>query len=372
MSMKLPVRVGAIGCGAALEQLYLHPLRRLEKLGWIEVVGLAEPNPARQAWAKSSFPRARVGATVAEAFSGSGVQLTVISSPPPMHAEHAAAAFQCGSHVLCEKPLAGMSRAGARMMEQARAVAQLLSVGMTRRYYPCLGEARRWLAEGRLGKLKGYSYREGGVYAWPVTSSAPFRRETSGGGVLLDKGVHILDLLTWLFGAAELLESADDALVGGVEGNAFLRLQHGDCRGTMQVSWDQDLTNTFIIQGDRGELMMPIGPLVDLFERKPGQPWQRVAVRVTFPRDLSQPAQKAGAPGTYYECFEYQLIQMLRAIVLGEAVPVTGEEGLAVLELIEAAYERARPLVQPWLSAAEQSAVKQHHWNASRTPVPTA
>lgn len=362
MAVSFPVRIGAIGCGAALEHLYERPLRRLAKRGWLQVVALVEPSERRRSWAQQAFPAARVDPAAATTLAEAGVDLTVITSPPPLHAAHAEVALNLGSHVLCEKPLANTVFAGERMIAHARTKGRLLNVGMTRRFYPCLAETRRWLQEGRLGRVHSYVYREGGVYGWPVTSEAPFRRATSGGGVLLDKGVHVLDLLGWLFGPARLVRCEDDAWREGVEGNSLVQLDHNGVAGEVQLSWDQDLNNGFVIRGDKGELMTPIGPLDDLFFRQPGSAWQRIPTPVDWPSDLEPAGGRRGQARTYYECIDYQLIQMLRAVLHAESVPVTGEEGLATLRLIGTAYQEAVSLPQPWLPAAEQQLAARQHW----------
>jgi hypothetical protein len=55
---------------------------------------------------------------------------------------------------------------------------------------------------------------------------------------------------------------------------------------------------------------------------------------------------------------------MLRALLLGTAVPVSGEEGLETLALVDAAYSRAEPLEQPWLPAVEQTLARKRHWHS--------
>lgn len=364
MAAKLPVRICIIGCGAAVEHLYVNPLRRLARSGWVRVVGLADPSERRRGWAVRVFPDARVFAEAAPMLGETKADLTVITSPPPLHADHAEIALALGSHVLCEKPLADTVLAGGRMLASAHTQKRLLGVGMTRRYYPCLAEARRWLQQGRLGRVHSYTYREGGVYAWPVTSDGPFRRASSGGGVLLDKGVHVLDFLCWLFGAGRLIRSEDDAWRDGVEGNSVLQLDHHGVSGRVQLSWDQDLNNGFVIRGDLGELMMPVGPLRDLFFRTQGNRWSPVPTDVRWPADLEASGGRRGQPRTYYECFDYQLVQMLRALVHGEPVPVTGEEGLDILTLIEHSYTQATALTQPWLPPDEKELAGKNHWHA--------
>ena len=362
MGISLPIKVGAVGCGAALEQLYLRPLRRLEKRGWLKVEVLVEPSERRRSWAAKAFPGTRIEADAKRAFEGRAIDLAILTSPPPFHGEHAKSAFESGAHVLSEKPLADKVVAGEQMLEHARLANRLLAVGMTRRFYPCLAQARQLLSSGKLGRVLKYSYREGGVYAWPITSTAPFRRETSGGGVLLDKGVHVLDFLYWLFGPGEIHENQDDSLRGGVEGNSVVKLRHGTVEGLMQLSWDQDLNSGFTISCENGEITMPIGPLHDLYLRRLGESWNRVPVEVNWASDMEAKGGSRGHPRIYYECIDFQLIQVLRAILHGESVPVSGSDGLIVLKSIERAYEIATPMAQNWLPPAEQDFARRNHW----------
>ena len=59
----------------------------------------------------------------------------------------------------------------------------------------------------------------------------------------------------------------------------------------------------------------------------------------------------------------YQLVQVLRAVVHGEPVPVTGEDGLAIVQTIDACYRQATPLRLSWLTEAEQARADTLHWS---------
>ncbi len=169
--------------------------------------------------------------------------------------------------------------------------------------------------------------------------------------------------MCWLFGSARLISSEDDSLKDGVEGNSVVHLDHRGVHGYVQLSWDQDLNSGLVIHGDIGELLIPVGPLYDLFFRTPGKPWERVPCTADWPADLSQPTERRGRPRTYCECFDFQLIQVLRALIYDEGVPVDAQEGLTILELIEMAYTSATPLDQPWLTPKERQFVGEHHWH---------
>lgn len=359
--MKLPINVVGVGCGAAMELLYSDALRQLQGKGWIKIVGLADASDDRRAWASRAFPRCRVFSDPADVYRDIHVGLSILTSPPPLHAAHLDIAMRNGSHVLCEKPLADSVVNGQRMILAATKRDRMLGVGMTRRFYPSLAEARSWIRDSKLGDIRSYSYTEGGVYSWPVRSTAPFSRETAGGGVLLDKGVHVLDLLSWLFGPADLMSSSDDSLSGGVEGNSIVRLRHGAVEGKIQLSWDQDLNNAFTIRGSRGDLMIPIGPIDAIFSRLKGASWERVQTSATWPCDMDLNG-RADSPRTYYDCIYLQLVQYLRAIVHGMAIPVSAESAMKTLMLIEEAYRSATWLEQDWLPENEQMEARKAHW----------
>ncbi len=363
-----PIPVLVVGCGAAFENLYLKPLGRLEKDGAIRVAGMVEASPERRAWAAGRFRGATVSDDLGVALAAVRPALTLVISPPRFHAAQACAAMAAGSHVLCEKPLADTPAAGAEIVRAAQASGRLVGVEMARRFHPNSAAVRDWIQSGKLGRVLDYEYREGSIYSWPVVSEAAFRREVAGGGVLQDKGVHVLDLLGWIFGPAELAGAEDDAWSGGVEANSCLRLRHDDVAGFLQLSWDQELNNGFWVRGTTGELFMPIGPVGFFLIRKPGEPWRRIEAVVSWPTGARMKEPRRTNPKTAYAGIEMQIIHMVRAVLHGEPVPVPPEDALRTLTLIHDAYRTAQPLGQPWLSAEEQGRQGQHHWNRRANP----
>lgn len=357
-----------IGCGAVLEQCHRLCLQQLARKLNFRVVGLVDTNPQRLVMAQQWFPNAQGFPDAQACFAAvPDVLLTIITSPPPLHAAHAQVAFAHGSHVLCEKPLAGSLQDAQQITQAAGLSGKLLALGMTRRFYPCLREAQRRILSGQWGKAIRFAYREGGAYGWPVASAAPFRRQTSGGGVLLDKGVHALDALSFLFGGGCVTSSSDDGPLESVEANVIAQLQFERASGTMQLSWDMSLHSGLHVWSELGEFWIPLGSLDLIFSRQgASSQWRQEKVRVEWPLDLQAQHPKLGCPIDYNDCFHFQLVQTLRAILLGEAPPASAQEGLATIRLIENCYQKALPLAKPWLSAAEQQAICSHHWRSVR------
>jgi predicted dehydrogenase len=133
------------------------------------------------------------------------VQLVDVCTPGDSHAEIAIAALEAGKHVLCEKPLANSvaeAEAMAAAARRARARGQRAMVGFNYRRTPAIAQARRMVAEGRIGVLR--HVRVSYLQDWIVDPEFPLvwrlRRELAGSGALGDLGAHIVDLAQYLAG----------------------------------------------------------------------------------------------------------------------------------------------------------------------------
>jgi len=359
------IDLAIVGCGAVVEGLYRRALERLETRRIARVVALVDPSAARTSAVGSHFRSARAFATPEEAFALTRPVLVIVTSPPALHAEHTIAALAAGSHVLCEKPMAVDQSDAERMVAAARRADRILAIGMTRRMYPCLVEAQRLMARSALGDDLRFVYREGHVYDWPVSTDAAFRRATAGGGVLVDLGSHVLDVVAALFGAPEVKAYADDGQSAGVEANALIDVATPRATGTVQLSWNQPLVGGLHVTGSAGELVLDATRLDAILYRSRGGTWEKRPCNATWPRDLALGGARA-SPRTHHDCIYYQLIQILRSIAYGEPAPVSGEQGLAIVSAIDACYQQATSLRIPWLTESEQAEADARHWRARR------
>lgn len=357
------ISVLLIGAGAVVEEHYRAPLRRLERAKAIRVAGVVDPNESRGRRIAAQFKRARTYADCGEAFRDGSYELAIVASPAGSHAEHACTAFEHGCHVLCEKPMTTTVADADRMISAAADTDRVLGVAYPRRFYANFADVARLVADGELGEEFEFTYREGAAYSWPTTTDAVFRRERSGGGALLDIGVHMLDQLAWIFGDPVVTRSYDDSFEGGVETNSLLALTFPRASGMMQVSWEYPLNNGLWIRGDRGEVMLDGGD-IRTYRRKTPRGWTLVPAQTSWPADLSPEGGKRIKPGNPRPCFDAELVAMLRCIRYGEPFPVTGVQAASVQNAIEQAFARVEPLDCPWLSEEEQMAARAKHWKA--------
>ena len=124
-------------------------------------------------------------------------------------------ALAAGAHVLVEKP-AGISTAEIERLQDAEAAAgRLVKVGFNHRFHPALRDLAAEVHSGAHGELMhvrgryGHGGRPGYDREWRAEP------ERSGGGELIDQGMHLLDLVHWLAGpAAAALGAAANAVLG--------------------------------------------------------------------------------------------------------------------------------------------------------------
>ncbi len=345
------MNIGVVGCGAVTSLYYAPALELLENEGLLRVTTLFDPDPAAMARIGGTFPGACLAGELRELLERE-VGLVIVASPPRYHAEQTILALRSGRSVLCEKPLATTAADGQAMIEAAVEAGQVLAVGMVRRFLPSTWTIRNLLARGVLGELRAVHCFEGGPFEWPVRSQSYFDRSSSGGGVFLDIGIHVLDLLTWWFGPPSAVDYQDDAM-GGVEANCRIHLSYEGFGAEIQLSRDWARPNRYLLQGSRSWLSWTVND-GDRFQM--GSHDSEYVSEIRLHEVLKEggvPA--AGAPASnYHQSFVEQIRSVIRAMG-GEDTPiVSGKQALENVRLVEHCYQNRALLAMPWLSEQER------------------
>ena len=158
-----------------------------------ELIAVADPSRERRAAFGERFGVPHVLESADELLGMEAVDAVYVAVPNYLHVPLAAQALNAGKHVILEKPLA-LSRADAEpLVEAARGAGTHFMLGMNQRFTAQVQRARQLMAQGRIGRAyhcKTYWRRRAGI---PGIGSWFTRKELSGGGGLLDIGVHMLD-----------------------------------------------------------------------------------------------------------------------------------------------------------------------------------
>jgi predicted dehydrogenase len=183
-----------------------HIANRLRDNPRLRVVAVAEPVAALHA------DIAALGIAAVDSLddliADPGIEAVILTTPHMFHEAQVKAVAAAGKHVFCEKPL-GLTEASARASVAAcRDAGVVLGIGHERRFEPAMARLKRLVADGALGTIMhtecAFSHDKligvppGG---WRTS------KELSPGAGMTGMGIHLTDLLLWLFGAVTSVQA---------------------------------------------------------------------------------------------------------------------------------------------------------------------
>jgi predicted dehydrogenase len=326
-----PVRVGIVGCGL-IGRKRAQALRPEDQL-----VGCTDVVPEAAASVAADF--GGQSCTELEQLLDLDPDVVVVATSHDRLAALADQALVAGAHVLVEKP-AGMGSAQVqRLRETAAQMGRLVKVGFNHRFHPAIARLSEEVGSGDHGELMHLRgrYGHGGRPAydreWRAVPSQ------SGGGELIDQGMHLLDLVHWLVGplplhAALLRTHFWDT---EVEDNAALLLGSPDSRAApwamLHVSWTE-WKNTFSLEVYLRQAKLQVDGLVHSYGT------QTLRIYRMSP-DLGPPAlEEITFPDNDRSWTEEW--KHFTAVMAGE-MPLLGslDDALYAWEVVEAAYARS-------------------------------
>lgn len=199
MTVATRPRLGFLGVG----WIGRDRLRALADSGAVEVAAVADPAEACVREALADVPRAQVAADLDQLLAAE-VDGVVIATPSALHAEQAIAALEAGVAVFCQKPLGRDAGETARVVAAARAADRLLGVDLSYRFTAAAQAVRAQVAAGALGPVHAVDLVFHNAYG--PDKSWFMDPRLSGGGCVIDLGIHLVDLLLWTLGFPEVAD----------------------------------------------------------------------------------------------------------------------------------------------------------------------
>ncbi|HWL95047.1 MAG TPA: Gfo/Idh/MocA family oxidoreductase [Phycisphaerae bacterium] len=302
------MRIGIIGCGHAGRR---HA-EQLRKIGEAILVSCYDMQAASTDRFATDY--AVSACRSLDEMLDSRLDGVTICTPPTTHARIVAAAIERGIHVLCEKPL-------ATECDDCLSIprSDLLMCAFKFRHLSGAAMLREMIAEGRLGQI---THMRG-----TATSDADMAGKwfsdarLSGGGVLLDNGVHIVDLCHYLAGPVERVTAAAAESSRGlaVEESAAMCLKM-ECGATASifVSWESPA---------------PMAPLIEVFGTKG---YARLGYEMqAFDADKKLMRHAAAEGVDIWQ----EVLANFAGFVAGRVKPsATFDDGFAAVAVCEAAY----------------------------------
>ena len=316
----MTVRFAVIGCGTAANHIHLPALRAADA----EVTVFASRSRTSSESTCSAWGSGAVEERWEDAVARDDVDAVVVATPNAQHHAVAMAALGAGKHVLVDKPLACTVAEADEMIAAAQRAGRVLVPFQNTRFAAPFVAAAAQVREGAIGAVTGFrvAFGHGGPQAWAPRATWFFDRASSGGGCLVDLGVHAVDLLRAVTGEEITHVSAVlNGQAGDVETDAQIlaRLRNGAI-GSVHASWsarpgpDHQLT----VIGEDGTL--------HLDARTPPTLFTAAGER----RKVEQPSETSSP-----------LDEMLAAVGGERAPTVTAADGRAAVAVVEAAYRSA-------------------------------
>jgi len=314
------IRFAVVGCGTAANHIHLPLLRA----AGVEISVFASRSRGSAQSTCDNWASGRVVETWEDAVAADDVDAVLVATPNLQHRDVAIAAVGAGKHVLVDKPIACTVAAADEMIAAANAAGVVLVPFQNTRFAAPFVAAHDIVTAGSIGDVTGVraAFGHGGPQAWAPNAGWFFDKASSGGGCLIDLGVHVIDLVRYVTGDDIVAVAAEiNGHAGDVETDAQLvvRLARGAI-GTVHASWssrpgpDHQLT----VIGTDGTLHLdgrtPLTRFALDGERE----------RVELP-------SASGSP-----------LDEFLAAVRGERAPsVTAADGRAAIAVVEAAYRSA-------------------------------
>lgn len=211
--------IGIIGFGEHAQNVHVPVL---ESLPGVKLVGIAEPDLARQAQARRRVPAAKIFSDYNQLLDLPDLDALIICPPTALHAPAALAAMQKRKHIYLEKPLALNLHEARRVIEVWRDTGVVGMIGFNYRFHPLYKSARHLIQSGALGDIiyvhTNFSTRSKELAAWRLSRA-------SGGGALLELGSHHFDLIRYLFGQEIVTVFAQTPSVVSEADHAVVQMQ---------------------------------------------------------------------------------------------------------------------------------------------------
>jgi len=296
--------------------------------------------------AQEKYPNVKSYDTLDELLKDEAIELVVVNTPNYTHYDYAKQALQAGKHVVVEKPFTVNSKEGKELIQLAKKKKKKLSVYQNRRYDSDYKAIKNVIQEKLLGNVIEAEFH---FDRFKEEVSPKLHKEVPGPGTgsLYDLGSHLIDQALQLFG--DPIEIFADIQimrpVSKVDDYFEVVLYYPGMRVRLKSSYQvREPLPGYVIHGSKGSF---IKPKTDVQEamlqagKVPGQPdWgtESETEKGLLHTEINGKVIREYVPslkGNYLEYYE----GIYNAIRNNEPLPVSAEDGLKVVRVIETAYD---------------------------------
>ena len=342
------LRVGVVGAGM-ISDFHLQSYACNEE---VELYGIYDLSAGRAGEKAAKYGVRKVFGSTAEMFADAELDAVSICTWNDTHAELAIQALVHGKHVLVEKPLAMSYAEALRVRDAARGKDEVLQVGFVRRFAAGTRVLKKFIDDGLLGGIyysKATHLRQiGNPGGWFAD------RTRSGGGPLIDLGVHLIDTVWYLMGKPKVarIKGATFRELGN-RGNVDNLSYYKAADYSVDRNDVEDLAAAMITFENGATLMLDVSfslhakdteTKIQLFGKKGGAELEPELLLVTERNDtiLNVHPQIDHLTLNFNEAFGAEINHFVACCMGGGKTLAPLGDGLEVMKMLDGVYESAR------------------------------
>lgn len=331
-----PIRLALAGCG----RISRKHLEAIQKSSDIKLVGVCDNDPKKLQAVSREF-NVEAYEDLSHLLERSSADVVTLCTPSGLHAQQAIQVAQAGKHVITEKPMATHWTDGKKMVEVCDQMGVHLFVVKQNRCNPTLQALKQAVEQKRFGRIFMVNVNVFWCRPQDYYDSAAWRGTWEfDGGALMNQASHYVDLLDWLIGPVESVQSFTGTLARNIQvedtGVLSVRWRSG-ALGSVNVTMlapQKNYEGSITIIGEKG-LVRVGGVALNKIET-----WE-----FSEPSDSDKKVLEAAnyQPDSVYGNGHFPYYQnVIRSLRGEEAAMTDGREGLKSLEVLIAAYVAAR------------------------------
>lgn len=193
----MKVRWGVIGAGGIADRRTIPGLMLAKNA---ELTAVMEVNMELAEKIRAKYNAKKAYDNIDKLLADKDIDAVYIATPVIYHKEQAFKAARAKKHILIEKPVALTAQEGEEVLKVCRQEGVLITVGLMMRFHAYHQKMKEIVESGKLGRIVSC---RGQLTCWypDMPGNWRQRRSTSGGGALMDMGVHCIDLIQYITGA---------------------------------------------------------------------------------------------------------------------------------------------------------------------------
>lgn len=323
------LKVGIVGLGWVSQIFHLPILSRMED---VEIVAVCDKDKSRSKMIADKFNVPRAYTDYQQMLAKEEIEVVDVCTSTDTHLPITMAALEAGRDVFVEKPIARRYLEAVQMADAAKQFKKKVMVGMNNRFRPDTMILKSFVEKGEIGKI--FYVKAGWLKRITPDNKWITQKDKSGGGVMLDLGIVMLDLILWLLGFPPVQRVNSKMYMHktkSVEDTAIvtLEMKYGITL-VMESSWSFHCAEDYFycnLYGSEGSAM--INPL-RIYKQLHGNLVNLTPVRVDNPLNILK------------KSYENELKHFIGAARGLHTVISTGEEAVQRMKVVEAIYKSAK------------------------------